>query len=124
MSTITTHEVALQSFETVMRGGVRRVTWLLSTDEDWTLVSEQPNARVTNLDRGPGVVWRREVIVTLPVGARLMRVESMPERAAPRDPLAYLLGSPGGPGRKTRRNEFVVAPGGVLERVPPRERER
>lgn len=124
MSSPPTHEVALRSFEAIVPGGVRRVTWLISGDREWTLVSELPNAKVTQLDCGPGMVWQRQVAITLPVGARLMRVESIPKRAPARDPLAYLLGPPEGAGRQTRRHQFVVAAGGALTRVPPQERER
>lgn len=114
-----TVEIELDTLEAVVPGGVRRVTWLVAMDDDWTLVSELPNARVEQRDTGPGVVWHRQVAVVLPIGARLMRVESVPRRAPPQDPLAYLLGSGAKSGRETRRSQFVVAPSGALQRLPP-----
>ena len=112
-------ELELDTFEAIVPGGVRRVTWLHATEDDWALVSELPGARVEQLDCGPGVVWRRQVAVAVPVGTRLMRVESVPRRAPPQDPLAYLLGSSAKVGRETRRSQFVVAPSGKLQRLPP-----
>lgn len=116
---LATHELTLETFESVVPGGVRRVTWLLETDEDWTVIGELPHAQVEQLDCGPGVVWRRRVVLTLPVGARLMRVESVPKRGPALDPLAYLLGPSARVGRETRRARFVVAAGGALTRLPP-----
>lgn len=114
-----THELTLETFESVVPGGMRRVTWLVETDEDWTIIGELPHARVEHLDCGPGVVWRRRVVLSLPVGARLMRVESVPKRGPALDPLAYLLGPSARVGRETRRAQFVVAAGGALTRLPP-----
>lgn len=114
-----THELTLETFESVVAGGVRRVTWLVETDEDWTIVGELPGACVQQLDCGPGVVWRRQVRITLPVGTRLMRVESVPKRAAAQDPLSYLLNSSTRASRETRRSQFVLALGGALSRLPP-----
>lgn len=117
--TAATHELTLETFESIVPGGVRRVTWLLETDEDWTIIGELPHARVEHLDCGPGVVWRRRVVLTLPVGARLMRVDSVPKRGPVLDPLAYLLGPKANVGRETRRAQFVVAARGALTRLPP-----
>lgn len=116
-----THRLELETFEAIVRGGVRRVTWLFEEGEEWKLVSEVPEASVLALDRGPGMVWRRQVAVALPVGTRLMRVESMPKRAPAQDPLAYLLGASTKVARETRRSQFVVTPEGKLERLPPPE---
>jgi hypothetical protein len=114
-----THELTLETFESIVPGGVRRVTWLIETDEDWMVVGELPHAQVEQLDCGPGVVWRRRVVVTLAVGTKLMRVESVPKRERAKDPLAYLLGPGAGVGRETRRSQFVLAVGGALTRLPP-----
>jgi hypothetical protein len=119
MTPVATHELTLETFESVAPGGVRRVTWLIEGEDDWMLLAELPAAQVQNLDCGPGVVWRRQVVVTLPVGARLMRVDSIPKRAPAQDPLAYLLAPSARVGRETRRSQFVVAAGGVLQRLPP-----
>lgn len=114
-----TYEIHVESSESVVPGGVRRVTWLAWREGDWSLASELPEARVEQADRGPGMVWLRRIALRLPVGARLARVESAPRRAAPRDPLAYLLGPRAETGREARRSYFEVGPGGKLVRLPP-----
>lgn len=113
------HTIEVESFEAIVPGGVRRVTWLVESDSEWRLASELPGASVEACDCGPGMVWLRRVTLALPPGARLARVESAPERAAPRDPLAYLFGPKPASGRKTRRSQFVVGAAGKLVRVPP-----
>jgi len=113
------HTIEVEAFEAIVPGGVRRVTWLVESDGEWHLASESPGASVEARDAGPGMVWVRRVKVPLPPGARLARVESTPERAAPRDPLAYLLGPEQRGGRQTRRSQFVVSVAGKLERIAP-----
>lgn len=113
-------EVELESFEAVVPGGVRRVTWLVLQDEKWTLVSDSPDARIEQREGGAGMIWLRRVVLRLPLGARLKRVESLPRRETPRDPLAYLLSPTKGGDRETRRSYFVLARGGKLERIHPR----
>jgi hypothetical protein len=117
---MSTHPIELESFESVVPGGVRRVTWLVQLDERWQLASDVPGARVEQCDAGPAMVWRRTITVALAPGSRLVRVESTPRRAAPRDPLAYLFGPAPKDPRQTRRSHFVVNTAGRLERVPPR----
>ncbi len=112
----------LEAFEAVVPGGVRRVTWLVLQDDKWTIVSEVAGARVEQCDAGRSVVWRRHISVPLPVGSRLARVESVPRRAPPRDPFAYLLTPTRGGDRETRRSYFVLGPRGKLERLAERPR--
>jgi hypothetical protein len=113
------HTIEVEAFEAVVPGGVRRVTWLVESEREWRLVSELPGASVEARDAGRGTVWVRRVTLELPAGARLMRVESSPERATPRDPLAYLFGPEKRKARRTRRSQFVVGVAGQLERVAP-----
>ena len=116
------HRVELETFEAVVAGGVRRVTWLVESEREWRLASELPGATVEACDAGPGTVWVRRVTLALPPGARLVRVESAPKRSAQRDPLAYLFEPGRGRARETRRSQFVVGSSGKLERVAPRAR--
>lgn len=116
------HTIEVEAFEAIVPGGVRRVTWLVESDDEWRLASEQPGASVEARDAGPGMVWVRRVTLPLPPGARLARVESEPERVVHRDPLAYLFGSERRRGRQTRRSQFVVTVAGKLERVAPPRR--
>jgi hypothetical protein len=113
------HTIQVEAYESVVAGGVRRVTWLVESGREWILASELPGASVEACDVGPGTVWLRRVTLALPPGARLMRVESAPERAAARDPLAYLFGPERRSTRQTRRSQFVVGLAGKLERVRP-----
>jgi hypothetical protein len=115
-------ELELQTFEAVVPGGVRRVTWLVLQEGKWTMASEVPGARVEQRDAGRSVVWQRHVSLSLPVGSHLSRVESLPRRAPPRDPLAYLLAPKRDSTRETRRSYFLLGPGGKLERLSARPR--
>jgi hypothetical protein len=119
---MTAYSIELESLESVVAGGVRRVTWLVERDSDWLIASDFPGAQVEQREGGAGVVWRRRVTLALPPGARLARVESAPKRAPPKDPLAYLFGPADGRNRQTRRSYFTVSASGKLERVPPRTR--
>lgn len=112
------HDIELITFESIVAGGVERLTWLIETGPDWTVAGDVPGARVEQLDTPPGVVWRRKVVVSLAQGTRLMRVQSRPHRGPPRDPLAYLLAPRQEKGRETHRSGFVVGPGGALRRLP------
>jgi hypothetical protein len=114
------HTIEVEAFEAIVPGGVRRVTWLVESEGEWRLASELPGASVEARDAGPGTVWVRRVTLSLPPGARLARVESVPERAAPRDPLTYLFQPKQARGRQTRRSQFIVGVAGKLERVAPR----
>jgi hypothetical protein len=117
---ITGFEIELQIFEAVTRGGVRRVTWHVSEQDEWVSVAATPGAQLDYQDRGPGMVWRRQVRLRLPVGAELMRVESEPARDAPKDPLAYLWGARRGTERRVRRSYFRVGEQGKLLKLPDR----
>jgi hypothetical protein len=117
---MTTYHIELEAFESIVPGGVRRVTWLVQRDEDWQMASEAPGAQVEQHQGVPGTVWRSTVTLALPTGSRLARIESVPMRTAPRDPLAYLFGPGEKRDRQTRRSYFVVKAGGKLQRVPPR----
>ncbi len=115
-------DVELESFESVVPGGLRRVTWLVLQSGKWIVVGDVPGARVERRDTGPGMVWLRRVTLALPIGAHLSRVESTPKRETPRDPFAYLL-TPGPRGdRDTRRSYFSLRADGKLERLPGRPR--
>jgi hypothetical protein len=112
------HEIALEVFEAVTEGGVRRVSWHVAQGEDWLAVGNYPGARVELAQGTPGVVWRRNVQVSLPTGARLMRVESTPERSVQRDPLAYLMRPERSAKQRVLRSYFHVGTAGRLVRTP------
>jgi hypothetical protein len=111
-------QIQLETYETIVPGGVRRVAWFIQKDDDWARVSEHTGALVEQCDVGPGTVWLLRVVVSLPAGTCLMRVESAPRRAPARDPLAYIVSPARARDRDTRRSYFAVGAGGKLERLP------
>lgn len=111
-------EVELEIFEAVVRGGVRRVTWHVEQEDDWISATAYPGAQMNRQDNSPGTVWRTRVLVQLPLGAKLMRVESEPERQKSQDPLAYFWSAPRVHPRLVRRSYFRVDSGGRLARLP------
>jgi hypothetical protein len=118
---IRVHTIVVEAFEAIVPGGVRRVTWLVESGREWRVASEFPGASIERCDARPGTVWLQRVTLELPLGARLVRVESAPKPAPPRDPLAYLFGPEQRRSQQTRRSRFVVGAAGKLERVmPPR----
>jgi hypothetical protein len=112
------HEIELETFEAVVSGGTRRVGWHVAEGERWLAAANYPGARVEFVDRSPGVVWRRRVALSLPTGARLMRVESEPDSGVQRDPLAYLWKAARSAPQKVQRSYFSVGPRGSLVRAP------
>lgn len=114
--TVTGHQIELQNLEAIADGGVRRVSWLVAADERWLAAASYPGARVEFAEGRPGVVWRRRVQLCLPTGARLMRVESRPQRGGPKDPLAYLWRAPKSSSEQVVRSYFRVGGAGQLER--------
>jgi len=116
--------IALEAFEAIVDGGVRRVSWHVADGEDWIAADQYRDAIVEMVERSPGVVWRRSMRLRLPVGARLMRVESLPQERATqkKDPLSYLWGSPRASAQQVQRRYFTVDRRGRLEREPPTQR--
>jgi len=119
----TEYAIALEAFEAVVDGGVRRVSWHVADGEDWIAAAQYPGASVEMADRSPGMVWRRSMRLLLPVGTRLMRVESLPpQRTTQKDPLSYLWGSSRASPQQVQRRYFTVDPRGHLQREPPARR--
>jgi hypothetical protein len=111
------HEIQLEVFEAIAEGGVRRVSWHVAQGEGWLSAARYPGARVDLADRSRGVVWQRRVLLCLPAGTRLMRVESLPDRSAQRDPLTYLWKRSTGTQQRVQRSYFRVGDAGRLLRA-------
>jgi hypothetical protein len=93
------------------------VTWHVAQDDDWISVTALPEVELRDAASARGVIWKRQVVVALPLGTRLMRVESEPERAPAKDPLAYLWQTRSGLRRKVKRSYFRVDRAGRLVRL-------
>lgn len=108
--------VAVELFEseTIVARGRRKVTYLVRLNDAWVLASAHPRAVVERLSAGPGTVWEHRIELPLPVGTRLVRVESEPEPELGRDALDYLGDARRGPKRRSRRRELVVSARGEL----------
>lgn len=109
------YEIELDCFETIVAGGVRRVTWHVERGRDWASIADIGRRVEDRDERPPRVVWQRRFAVRVERGARLMRVESRPARQSLVDPIQYLLG-PKRSERQVRRSYFVVGARGQLLR--------
>jgi hypothetical protein len=110
-------ELELSSFETIARGGVRKVTWLVEQQDDWVAVAHAEGAQVHSEEAGRGTVWQQRVCICLPTGARLMRVESKPAPKQTKDPFDYLYSARSSTQREVRRTFFRVNARGTLVRL-------
>ena len=105
--------VELVESEHVVPYGEARVTWLVQKADGWVRATEWPSAVLEDRDAGPGTVWERAVIVELPPGTLLERVESRPRPLPRKDPLSY-FDRQGARPRATRRTRYRVDVGGRL----------
>jgi hypothetical protein len=100
--------------ERVVARGTQRSTWFVRRGDAWTRAADFPGATVERRDTGPGTVWEHAVIVVLPAGTELMRVDSRPLSVAAKDPLAYLRSGAKPSPRATRRRYYKVDERGRL----------
>lgn len=106
--------VVLTEEEVVLRGGSGTTTWLVPYHDGTLRPQRHPRAKVEQLQRGPGVVWRTRIELTLPRGSELTRVHSRPSEER-RSALAHLTSGAKGSTQKTTRTRFRVGVGGKLE---------
>jgi len=109
--------VVLTEEEVVVRGAQRTTTWLVPHHDGTLRPQRHPSARIEQLERGTGVVWRTRIELTLPRGALLTRVHSRPSERR-RSALEHLTSGATGTARQTTRTRFRVGPGGVLVEEP------
>jgi hypothetical protein len=112
--------IELRETEQIVPHGAARTTWLVRQGSGWTRATEWPGASTEQRDAGPGTVWERVVVLVLPAGTELVRVESRPRPATSRDPLSYLEKSSRAPSRATARALYRVEVGGRVRRVAKR----
>ncbi|MEO8901644.1 MAG: hypothetical protein ABI627_08965 [Polyangiaceae bacterium] len=100
--------------ERIVERGTGQVNWFVRVNDAWAHVSTWPGARSDRLDAGAGTVWQSRTELDLPLGARLMRVESRPQSYARESPLEYLTRGAPSKSRKVRRTYYAVGRAGAL----------
>jgi hypothetical protein len=103
--------------ERIVERGTAQVNWFVRLNDGWVHVSAWPGARSQRLDAGAGTVWQSRTELDVPRGTYLMRVESRPSVYKHGSALDYLTRGAPSKSRKTRRNYYTVARGGVLCRA-------
>ena len=106
--------VELVEHERVMGRGAARVYFLVKKGDGWLRATEWPGAQTESRDAGPGTVWERAVILELPVGTEVSRVEVRPREPRRLDPLSHLMSRASAAPRTTRRVSFRVKRDGRL----------
>jgi hypothetical protein len=110
-------QVELVEEESVVPGGVVKVTWLVRHNDGWVRAPSHPTAQRESLERGSRVVWRTRFTLALPRGCVVVRVETRPEPKQ-RTALEHLTGGARGASRRTSRRAYVVGPRGALAPAP------
>lgn len=105
--------VELVEEEVVRPGGTSTVNWLVRWNDGWLRAQTHPSARSERLERGSGIVWRTRVLLELPRGTALRRVENRPVANA-KSALEHLTGGPRGAKRRTVERSYFVAGGGAI----------
>jgi hypothetical protein len=106
--------VVLTEEEVVLRGGSGTTTWLVPHNDGTLRPQRHPSARMEQLERRAGVVWRTRIELTLPRGSVLTRIHRRPSNER-RSALAHLTSGATGSAQKTTRTRFRVGVGGKLE---------
>ena len=108
--------VVVTEEEVVLRGGAGTTTWLVPLHDGSVRPQRHPSARVEQLERGTGVVWRTRITLTLERGAVLTRVPTRPSERR-RSALEHLTSGASAAHRSTTRTRFRVAARGELVEV-------
>ena len=108
--------VELTEHEIVVARGHEKVIWFVRHANNWVAAAAFEGAELLDVNAGAGVVWNRQVVLMLPAGTELMRVELRPRSGVRKDPMQYLRGEVRGMPQRTRRAYYVVGRGGVLTR--------
>lgn len=111
--------VELTSSESVTERGTARVTWRVQQGDAWSGAAEMPGATLERLDAGPGTVWETRILLELPRGTLVERIESRPAPYQHRGVLDYLSREARLPPRRVRHTLFRVGRRGELVRVEP-----
>lgn len=105
--------ITLEDCEHVVPYGARQTTWFVRVRDAWVHARAVEGAHVENLEAGPGTVWRQCITLELAPEARLMKVESMPQKER-KTPLEFLESRRVPVARAVVRREFRLSPEGQL----------
>jgi hypothetical protein len=113
--------VVLVEEEVVLRGRTRRVSFRVRVNDGWVPAKRHETARSEPLSRGPGIVFRIRIELSLPAGSVVERtdVEQLPESKSALD---HLVSARKGTRGRTTRTRLVVRRGGELDPEPPATR--
>jgi hypothetical protein len=117
--------VELFESETIVERGSRMVLWRVCHNDASVSVTEWPDAQIDTLEPPAGTVWQRRILLRVPRGTILIRMESGPAPMQRLDPLDYLRRERVRAGRRTRHVTYRVGSGGQLTiQGRPRSRHR
>ncbi|MEB2310402.1 MAG: hypothetical protein OZ921_01285 [Sorangiineae bacterium] len=114
-----TEEVELTSSESVGERGTTRLTWRVRVGDGWVGAADYPGVTIERLAAGPGTIWEIRLVLELPTGTLLMRVDSRPGEPQRGDVLDFLARAPRLPPRRVRRTLYRVGPRGALVAAQP-----
>jgi hypothetical protein len=105
--------IVLVEEEVVVRGRTSNVVFRVRVNDGWVRASRHETARAEQLSRGPGVVYRTRIELSLPAGAILERAatEQLPDTGSA---LEHLVSGRKGPRTRVTRTRLTVLPGGEL----------
>lgn len=109
--------VVLIEEEAVVRGRPRRVSYRVRVNDGWVPARRHESAVAEPLSRGPGVVFRTRIELSLPVGALVERTE-MEQIPEAKSALDHLLADRKRPRGRTTRTRLRVGPRGELRPEP------
>jgi hypothetical protein len=103
--------------EAVVRGRTRRVSYRVQVNDGWLPARRHASAAMEPLSRGPGIVFRIRIELSLPGGTLVERsvTEQLPESKSALDHLVANRKTLHG---RTSRTLLVVQPGGELRPAP------
>lgn len=106
--------IELVDEEYVVARGTAEVHWFVRVNDAWQHAASCAGAREERLDPAPGVVYRTRVLLDVPQGTRLLRVESKPGAPRRETILEHLRRGPSLPPRRTLRRVYEVDARGHL----------
>ena len=110
--------VVLVEEEVVVRGRTSTVAFRVRVNDGWVRAARHETARAEQLSRGPGIVYRTRIELSLPPGAVVERTDTaqLPDSGSALD---HLVSGRKGPRTRVTRTRLVVQPGGELRADPP-----